>query len=69
MSKGLNRGMGTIAGGGLGCLAALSAREIGHVTRAIALSMSVFVVGNYTPLYSKTFSTNMGSHIPLRHSC
>ncbi|RWR94750.1 aluminum-activated malate transporter 12-like protein [Cinnamomum micranthum f. kanehirae] len=45
ISKCLNRGMGTILGGGLGCLAALSAHEASSVGRAIAISICVFIFG------------------------
>ncbi|KAK9161245.1 hypothetical protein Syun_007586 [Stephania yunnanensis] len=45
LSKGLNRTMGTIVGGGLGCLAATLAQEIGGTGRAIAAGTSVFIFG------------------------
>lgn len=47
MSKGINRGIGTIAGGGLGCLAAILADEIrGSIGNAIVVASSVFIFGN-----------------------
>ncbi|XP_058083773.1 aluminum-activated malate transporter 12-like [Magnolia sinica] len=45
LSKGINRGVGTIIGGGLGCVAALIAQKIGGISRAITISTSVFVFG------------------------
>ncbi|XP_031263810.1 aluminum-activated malate transporter 12-like [Pistacia vera] len=45
LSKGLNRGLGTILGGGLGCLAAAFAQEVGGVGDAIVVGTSVFVFG------------------------
>ncbi|KAJ8622665.1 hypothetical protein MRB53_031194 [Persea americana] len=49
LSKGLNRGIGTILGGGLGCLAALLAQSLaqktGRAGSAIAISISVFIFG------------------------
>ncbi|XP_058076966.1 aluminum-activated malate transporter 12-like [Magnolia sinica] len=45
LSKGLNRGMGTILGGGLGCLSALLARSVGGNGKAIAIAISVFIFG------------------------
>ncbi|KAF7850057.1 hypothetical protein BT93_L5905 [Corymbia citriodora subsp. variegata] len=45
LSKGLNRGMGTILGGGLGCIAAVLAQEIGGVGNAIAIGTAVFIFG------------------------
>ncbi|CAA3028300.1 aluminum-activated malate transporter 13-like [Olea europaea subsp. europaea] len=46
LSKGINRGIGTIAGGGLGCLAAILADEIrGSIGNAIVVASSVFIFG------------------------
>ncbi|KAL5995917.1 hypothetical protein ACLOJK_025990 [Asimina triloba] len=45
LSKGLNRGMGTILGGALGCLSALIAQRIGGIGKAIAIGISVFIFG------------------------
>lgn len=48
LSKGLNRGIGTILGGGLGCLAAALAQEVGGIGNAIVVGTSVFIFGkNY----------------------
>lgn len=47
LSKGLNRGMGTILGGGLGCLTALAAQKVPVFGRAIAISFSVFIFGKH----------------------
>ncbi|KAG9457959.1 hypothetical protein H6P81_002467 [Aristolochia fimbriata] len=46
LSKGLNRGMGTIMGGGLGCLAAFLARQVGEIPRAVTIGISVFFFGS-----------------------
>ncbi|CAK9159113.1 unnamed protein product [Ilex paraguariensis] len=44
LSKGINRGIGTMLGGGLGCLAAILADEVhGRISSAIAVSTSVFI--------------------------
>lgn len=45
LSKGLNRGAGTILGGGLGCLAAILADEFGGAGNAIVVGTSVFIFG------------------------
>ncbi|XP_052184805.1 aluminum-activated malate transporter 12-like [Diospyros lotus] len=45
LGKGLNRGAGTILGGGLGCLAAILADEVGGVGNAIVAGICVFVFG------------------------
>ncbi|KAF8365073.1 hypothetical protein HHK36_032923 [Tetracentron sinense] len=45
LSKGLNRGMGTILGGGLGCLAAILSQKVGGIGNSITIGISVFVFG------------------------
>ncbi|XWS36287.1 hypothetical protein CRYUN_Cryun20dG0072600 [Craigia yunnanensis] len=45
LRKGLNRGIGTILGGGLGCLAAAFAQAIGGIGKAIAVGIAVFIFG------------------------
>ncbi|XP_044503410.1 aluminum-activated malate transporter 14-like [Mangifera indica] len=45
LSKGLNRGLGTILGGGLGYFAAVFAREVGGVGNAVCVGTSVFIFG------------------------
>ncbi|KAF3436312.1 hypothetical protein FNV43_RR23404 [Rhamnella rubrinervis] len=45
LRKGLNRGMGTILGGGLGCLAASLAQQVGGIGNSIIVSVFVFVFG------------------------
>ncbi|BAT95608.1 hypothetical protein LR48_Vigan02g116100 [Vigna angularis] len=45
LGKGLNRGMGTILGGGLGCIAAVLAQNIGGVGNSIIIGASVFIFG------------------------
>ncbi|XP_010255920.1 PREDICTED: aluminum-activated malate transporter 12-like [Nelumbo nucifera] len=45
LSKGLNRGVGTILGGGFGCLAAILAHEVGGIGKAITVGISVFIFG------------------------
>ena len=47
LGKGFNRGLGTIIGGGLGCLAALFAQSIGieRVGNKILIGVFVFIFG------------------------
>ncbi|KAL9430916.1 hypothetical protein AB3S75_026165 [Citrus x aurantiifolia] len=45
LSKGLNRGIGTILGGGLGCLAAAFAQDVGGIGNSIVVGISVFISG------------------------
>ncbi|KAK7393543.1 hypothetical protein VNO78_22101 [Psophocarpus tetragonolobus] len=45
LGKGLNRGMGTILGGGLGCIAAVLAHNLGGVGNSITVGASVFFFG------------------------
>ncbi|KAL2510655.1 Aluminum-activated malate transporter 12 [Abeliophyllum distichum] len=45
LSKGINRGVGTVIGGGLGCLAAILADEIGGIGNTIVVGSSVFIFG------------------------
>ncbi|CAI9785656.1 unnamed protein product [Fraxinus pennsylvanica] len=46
LSKGINRGIGTVTGGGLGCLAAILADKIGgRIGNAIVVASSVFIFG------------------------
>lgn len=47
LSKGLNRGLGTVLGGGLGCLAAAFAQEVGGVGNAIVVGTSVFIFSKF----------------------
>ncbi|BAT85430.1 hypothetical protein LR48_Vigan902s000600 [Vigna angularis] len=49
LGKGFNRGLGTIIGGGLGCLAALFAQSIGigRVGNSIIIAASVFILGSF----------------------
>ncbi|KEH23744.1 putative aluminum-activated malate transporter [Medicago truncatula] len=46
LGKGLNRGIGTIVGGGLGCLAAIFAQSIGGVGNSIFIGTSVYIFGS-----------------------
>ncbi|KAK7285370.1 hypothetical protein RJT34_20139 [Clitoria ternatea] len=48
LGKGINRGIGTIVGGGLGCIAAVFARSIGlgRVGNSIIIGASVFIFGS-----------------------
>jgi len=39
----LNRGIGTILGGGLGCLAAALAQQVGGIGNAIVVGTSVLI--------------------------
>ncbi|GLT52736.1 hypothetical protein SLA2020_260580 [Shorea laevis] len=45
LSKGFNRGIGTVLGGGLGCLAAAFAQNVGGIGNAIVVGFSVFIFG------------------------
>ncbi|KAJ9547645.1 hypothetical protein OSB04_020188 [Centaurea solstitialis] len=45
LSKGLFRGIGTILGGGLGCLAAILADDFGKTGNTIVVGTSVFIFG------------------------
>ncbi|KAI3742724.1 hypothetical protein L1987_60418 [Smallanthus sonchifolius] len=45
ISKGLLRGLGTILGGGLGCLAGILADNLGKVGNAVVVGTSVFIFG------------------------
>lgn len=47
LGKGFNRGIGTIVGGGMGCLAAVFARSIGGVGNSIFIGTSVFIFGKF----------------------
>ncbi|KAK7396365.1 hypothetical protein VNO78_17310 [Psophocarpus tetragonolobus] len=49
LGKGFNRGLGTIIGGGLGCLAAVFAQSIGigKVGNSIIVGASVFIFGSF----------------------
>ncbi|KAF5731524.1 putative Aluminum activated malate transporter family protein [Tripterygium wilfordii] len=54
LSKGLNRGIGTVLGGGLGCLAASFAQQVGGIGNGIVVGISVFIIGaaaTYTRLF------------------
>ncbi|KAI5426717.1 hypothetical protein KIW84_032229 [Lathyrus oleraceus] len=46
LGKGFNRGIGTIVGGGLGCLAATLAQKIGGVGNSIFIGSSVYILGS-----------------------
>ncbi|XAR61215.1 hypothetical protein NMG60_11034855 [Bertholletia excelsa] len=45
LGKGINRGIGTILGGGMGCLVAILADELGVIGHAVAAGTSVFLFG------------------------
>lgn len=45
LGKGINRGIGTIVGGGIGCLAAILAQNIGGVGNSIFIATSVYIIG------------------------
>ncbi|KAJ0610284.1 putative aluminum-activated malate transporter [Helianthus annuus] len=45
LSKGLLRGLGTILGGGLGCVAAVLADDLGKIGNAAVVGSSVFIFG------------------------
>lgn len=46
LSKGLNRGIGTVLGGGLGYLSAAFAQAVGGIGKGIVVGIAVFVFGN-----------------------
>ncbi|KAG9149817.1 hypothetical protein Leryth_023635 [Lithospermum erythrorhizon] len=46
LSKGINRGIGTILGGTLGCLAAILADDSGYIVKAMIVAVSVFCFGS-----------------------
>ncbi|KAJ4955025.1 hypothetical protein NE237_011808 [Protea cynaroides] len=45
LGKGLNRGIGTIVGGALGCSAAILAQNFGKIGKASCIGVSVFIFG------------------------
>ncbi|RZC80915.1 hypothetical protein C5167_043504 [Papaver somniferum] len=45
LGKGLNRGLGTVLGGGLGCLAAILAQKLNWVGSSIVIGATIFVIG------------------------
>ncbi|PKA62927.1 Aluminum-activated malate transporter 2 [Apostasia shenzhenica] len=45
VSKGMNRGAGTVVGGGLGSIVATLAQEIGGLGKALAIGISIFIFG------------------------
>lgn len=46
LGKGINRAIGTVLGGGLGCLAAILADKYGEIGGAIVVGISVMIIGN-----------------------
>ncbi|XP_015161434.1 aluminum-activated malate transporter 12-like, partial [Solanum tuberosum] len=44
LSKGINRAIGTVLGGGLGCLAAILADESGEIGGALVVGISVIII-------------------------
>lgn len=47
VSKGINRGIGTLIGGGLGCLAAVLAAQIGGIAKPIIIALTLFLFGAF----------------------
>ncbi|KZV44506.1 hypothetical protein F511_38163 [Dorcoceras hygrometricum] len=45
LGKGINRGIGTVLGGGLGCLAAIVADKIGGIGNHVTVGFSIFIFG------------------------
>ncbi|KAI3902079.1 hypothetical protein MKW92_017342 [Papaver armeniacum] len=45
LGKGLNRGLGTVLGGGLGCLAAILAQKLNWVGSSIVIGATIFIIG------------------------
>lgn len=60
MSKGLNRGMGTILGGVVGCIVAVFAQEIGGggVGNAVVVGNAVFIFGKTFRILKQTWRRN-----------
>ncbi|KAH6772754.1 hypothetical protein C2S51_011158 [Perilla frutescens var. frutescens] len=51
LSKGINRGIGTLLGGGLGCLAAVLAAEVGGIAKPIIIASTLFLYGTVATYY------------------
>lgn len=47
LSKGVNRGIGTVIGGGFGLATAVIAEDAGEMGNAIGVAIAVFVCGKY----------------------
>ncbi|KAK7344492.1 hypothetical protein VNO77_14152 [Canavalia gladiata] len=56
LGKGLNRGMGTILGAGLGCMAAVLAQNLGGVSNLIIIGASVFIFGTIATYFRQLAS-------------
>lgn len=65
LGKGLNRGIGTLLGGGLGCLVAILADEVDRVSNAVIVGTSVFLFGKHShnPLASYSFKFGVSDHM------
>lgn len=68
LGKGLLRGIGTLLGGGLGCLVAILADEFGRMGNDIVVATSVFLFGKdlHTPLAS-SYSFKVGAPKHITH--
>lgn len=68
LGKGLLRGIGTLLGGGLGCLVAILADEFGKIGNNIVVGTSVFLFGKdlHTPLAS-SYSFEVGASNYITH--
>ncbi|XP_047983690.1 aluminum-activated malate transporter 13-like isoform X2 [Salvia hispanica] len=51
LSKGINRGVGTLIGGGMGCLAAVLAAENGGIAKPTIVVISLFAYGTVATYY------------------
>ncbi|XP_042007113.1 aluminum-activated malate transporter 13-like [Salvia splendens] len=51
LSKGINRGIGTLIGGGMGCLAAVLAAENGGIAKPTIVAISLFAYGTVATYY------------------
>ncbi|KAL1547260.1 aluminum-activated malate transporter 13-like isoform X1 [Salvia divinorum] len=51
LSKGINRGIGTLIGGGMGCLAAVLAAENGGIAKPTIVVISLFAYGTVATYY------------------
>lgn len=68
LGKGLLRGIGTLLGGGLGCLVAILADEFGKIGNNIVVGTSVFLFGKdlHIPLAS-SYSFKVGASNRITH--
>ncbi|KAL8530661.1 hypothetical protein ACS0TY_007627 [Phlomoides rotata] len=51
LSKGINRGVGTLLGGGTGCIAAILAAQVGGIAKPLIIATSLFIFGGGATYY------------------